>query len=60
MIRGRWRLYSALVSLALAVVLAALGLVRLEWSVAQGTMVIYPAIFFALVGLIQMYRHIRG
>ena len=57
--RGRWRLYTALVSLALAVILAAFHLVRLEWSWAQGTAVVYPAIFFALVGLVQLYRYLR-
>ena len=58
--RGRWRLYVALVSLALAVILAIFRLVRLEWSVAHGTMVVYPAVFFALAGLVQLYRYVRG
>lgn len=58
--RSSWRLYTAVVSLALAVVLVALRLVRVEWSVVQGTMVVYPAAFFVLVGLVQLYRYLRG
>ena len=47
-------------SLGLAVILYALGYTNFIYEVGNGQALIYPAAFFALLGLVFMYRAVSS
>lgn len=50
------QLIAGIVSLVLAVTLAVLNLVKIEGSIGNGHYTIYPAVGFALLGLVLLFR----
>ena len=47
-------------SLILAVILYALGYTNFIYEVGNGQVLLYPAAFFTLLGLVLMYRAVRS
>jgi hypothetical protein len=57
--RKRKQLLVGLSALAIAAVLFTLGATKYAIMVGSGNATVYPAAFFGLLGVIQVYRSIR-
>jgi len=53
-------LVAGFTSLVLAVIVYTLGDTQFIYQVGNGQMLIYPAVFFALLGLVLIYRAVRN
>jgi hypothetical protein len=52
-------LLTGIVSLAVAAVLLLLGFVETSYPIGNGTLAVYPAGFFALLGVVLVFRSLR-
>jgi len=53
------RLLTGVFCLAAATALLALGLVKVSYPIWHGTMTLFPAGFFALLGIVLIFRSLR-
>jgi uncharacterized membrane protein HdeD (DUF308 family) len=53
------QLLTGIVSLAIAAVLLLLGLVKISCPIWSGTLSAYPAGFFALLGIVLIFRSLK-